>query len=342
MKQEPDVIVFSVAEWEGEYWSEDRPGGVDTPPTRGAIYTIHADGTNLRKVAAPGGHAHYAHFSPDGQFIYFQSNARGPWDIYRCRPDGSGLTNLTKDHALSKASYGYDISLDGKLLVYSSESDTCRIAIMKADGAEPRLVAPDLVYHYMASFSPDSNRVVFAYAANHYRLFLCRLDGSERIPLTPDLPGCMVPQFTPDGKTIFFLHRDGEIYRIDPDGRNLKRLTQGNDYNSFHLSEKDKHGSRDAPDASHDGARLAYVGRVKGIPQVFTMKTDGSSRRQITHRPTACARVQWSPDDTRVSFISFEGKFPQLSVVQAQGGEPRQLTNVQGAVDFPRWKPRHQ
>jgi len=326
--------------WEGDYWSEDRAGGVDTPPVKSAIYTIRADGTEMRKSADPGGRSHYAHFSPDGQWIYFQSNAAGRWNIYRCRPDGSELADLTKDHAMSKESYGYNISRDGKLLVYSSVSDTCRIGIMNADGTAPRLVAPDLAYHYMADFSPDGQHVVFAYAAHHYRLILCRIDGTQRIPLTPDRPGCLMPRFTPDGKTIFFLQRDGEIHRIDPDGRNHRALTKGNDYNSFHLSEKDAHGSRDPADASHDGKRLAYIGRVKGIPQVFTMKIDGTDQRQLTHRPTACARVRWSPDDERISFISFEGKLPQLFLISAEGGEPKQLTDVAGAVDFPNWRPR--
>jgi Tol biopolymer transport system component len=36
-------------------------------------------------------------WSGDGQWIYFASAADGDWDIYRIRPDGSGLENLT-DH----------------------------------------------------------------------------------------------------------------------------------------------------------------------------------------------------------------------------------------------------
>jgi Tol biopolymer transport system component len=36
-------------------------------------------------------------WSVDGQWVYFASAQDGDWDIYRIRPDGSGLENLT-DH----------------------------------------------------------------------------------------------------------------------------------------------------------------------------------------------------------------------------------------------------
>ncbi len=38
-----------------------------------------------------------AAWSADGQWIYFASSLAGNWDIYRMRPDGSGIQNLTED-----------------------------------------------------------------------------------------------------------------------------------------------------------------------------------------------------------------------------------------------------
>ena len=36
-------------------------------------------------------------WSADGEWIYFPSAEDGDWDIYRIRPDGSGLENITPD-----------------------------------------------------------------------------------------------------------------------------------------------------------------------------------------------------------------------------------------------------
>src|SRR5437773_592268 len=48
-RKEPG-LVFSVKNWDGEYYSKDIPGGVETTPVVGAIYTINADGSGLKKI----------------------------------------------------------------------------------------------------------------------------------------------------------------------------------------------------------------------------------------------------------------------------------------------------
>src|SRR5262249_32762514 len=145
-------------------------------------------------------------------------------------------------------------------------------------------------------------------------------------------------QFTPDGKTIVFIRRDGDVYRIEADGRNLRRLTEGGSHVEFKLSAKDQHGSTDGPHVSPDGKRIAYVAVKDGGPNVCIMNLDGTKQRQLTFRKTPCGRVRWSPDGSRLAFVSFEGQYPQLFVVATKGGEPRQLTRLEGAVYFINWK----
>jgi Tol biopolymer transport system component len=156
--------------------------------------------------------------------------------------------------------------------------------------------------------------------------------------LTPEYPECFVPQFTPDGKWLVFLRRDGDIYRVRADGKQMRRLTSGNGYVEFRLSDKDRHGSTDAPHISPDGGKIAYIAIKEGIPNVCVMDIDGGQQRQITFRKSSCGRVRWSPDGKYLAFVSFEAKYPQLFVV-ADGGKPRQLTRLTGAVYFINWKP---
>jgi sugar lactone lactonase YvrE len=86
-RAEPRQLVFSVKTWEGGFASRDISGGVETTPVLGAIYTIHADGSGLRKVVQLGKNTDNPAFSPDGKWIYFQSNASGHSHVYRCLPD---------------------------------------------------------------------------------------------------------------------------------------------------------------------------------------------------------------------------------------------------------------
>jgi Tol biopolymer transport system component len=192
----------------------------------------------------------------------------------------------------------------------------------------------------MAALSPGKDCVVFSGPARGYRLLLARLPEGQPVELTPNHPECFVPQFTPDGRTIVFIRRDGDVYRIDVDGSNFRRLTQGNRHVEFKLSAKHQHGSTDSPRVSPDGKHIAYVAVKDDVPNVCVMNLDGTGQRQLTFRKTPCGRVRWSPDGAHVAFVSFEGKYPQLFVVAATGGEPRQLTRLQGAVYFVNWKPQ--
>jgi Tol biopolymer transport system component len=316
---------------------------LETTPVVGAIYSVKGDGAGLKKVVRLGKNTDYPTVSPDGKWVYFQSNATGRSQIYRCRPDGNNVVNLTEGDLLGKKwkdAFGYFLSADGTRLLYTvHDGSTGRVVLANADGSEPRFIAPDLGYIYMAALSPTNDRVVFSGPARGYRLQLAALPDGKPLELTPDHTDCFVPQFTPDSKTIVFVRRDGDVYRVDADGKNLRRLTEGNRYVEFRLSAKDKHGSTDGPQISPDGKQIAYLAVKDGVPNVCVMNLDGRGQRQLTSRKTPCGRVRWSPDGKQIAFVSFEDKYPQLFVVAAKGGEPRQLTRLEGAVYFVNWKP---
>jgi TolB protein len=336
-------LVFSVKTWEGDYASSDVPGGVKTTPVESAIYTVKSDGTGLKRVVDLGKNTDYPTYSPDGRWLYFQSNASGRSHVYRCTPDGKDVKALTDGDRLGKSwrdSFGYALSPDGRQLLYTVHDGTSgSVALADADGGHPRLLFPKAGYVYMGALSPAGDRVVVSGPARGYRLMIARLPDGELRELTPDHPESFVPQFTPDGKVIVFLRRDGDIYRVDADGKNLRRLTEGNRYVEFRLSAKDSHGSTDGPQISPDGRQVAYIAVKDGVANVCVMNIDGSGQRQVTKRKSACGRVRWSPDGKHLAFVSFEGKYPQLFTVAAEGGEPRQVTRLDGAVYHVSWKP---
>lgn len=344
-------LVFSVRTWEGDYASRDVPGGVETTPTLGSIYTVNADGTGLKRVVPPGPGVDFPASSPDGKWVYYQAGGRGGTQVYRCRQDGSGAASLTPPEKLTdqlkgetpfkvKEAFGYALSADGtKMVLTAHDGSSGRAIVADADGSSPAFVAPGLGYTYMARLGPKNDRVVFSGPARGYRLLLAALPDGKPVELTPDHPDCFVPQFTPDGKTVVFVRRDGDVYRVDADGKNLQRLTEGNRYVEFRLSPKDTHGSTDGPAVSPGGKRVAFVALKDGVPNVFVVGIDGRDRRQVTARKTPCGRVTWSPNGKELSFVSFEGKYPQLFVVPAEGGEPRRITNLDGGVNFAHWLP---
>ncbi len=343
------ALIFSVKTWEGEYASKDVPGGVETTPAVGAIYTIRPDGSGLRVVVPPGRNADSPMASPDGRWVYYQSNVTGDTRVYRCKRDGTGTADLTPPdrlterfqataHFVVRNSYGCALAADGRTMAFTvHDGKTGRVALANADGSSPQLVAPALGYTYMAALSPTGDRVAFSGPARGYRLLTAAVPGGDAVELTPDHTECFVPQFVPDGKSIVFIRRDGDVYRVDADGKNLKRLTVGNGHVEFRLSPADRHGSTDGPDVSPDGTRIACVAIQNGVANVFVTDLDGGNRRQLTFRRSPCGRVRWSPDGQSLAFVSFVGKYPQLFVVPAAGGDARQLTALDGAVSIVNW-----
>ncbi len=342
MKDAVGELVFSVKMWEGDYTSRDVPGGVETTHVEGVIYTVRADGTGLKKLTDLGKNTDNPSFSPDGRWVYFQSNASGRSHVYRCTPDGKDVKALTDGDRLGKSwkdAYGYALSRDGLRLLYTvHDGTTGRVALADADGGNPRLLFPKLGYAYMGALSPAGDRVVVSGPARGYRLLVADLPDGEPRELTPDHPDSYTPQFTPDGKALIFVRRDGDVYRVGIDGKGLRRLTEGNRYVEFRMSAKDSHGSTDGPQISPDGKQVAYVAIKGGVPNVCVMTIDGADQRQVTTRKASCGRPRWSPDGKQLAFVSFEGKYPQLFTVAAGGGELRKLTRLDGGVNFVNWR----
>ncbi len=338
------VIAFSVKQWEGKYVTSDTDASRNTP-CRGGIWTVDLRTGDVHKRVDVGGMTANPIFSRDGQWLYFQSDGSGAYEIYRCRPDGRDVQNLTgpqnPDHKW--ASYGFSISHDGNQVLHTIHNGkVAKTALMNADGSDRHAIElPGIDYFYMGALSPDGKSLAFANVATDYSLMIADLASGQSRLLDKGLPAvrCIVPQFDSDGKQLVFLKTDGDLYSIRTDGTDKRQLTHGNGYNTFYLSATDEHGSSDPPSLSPDGQRVAFIGRREGVPQVLTINRDGSDLRQITFRPTPCGRAKWSPDGTQLAFISFEDRYPQLFVVNSQGGEPRKLTNLSAAVYFLNWQP---
>jgi TolB protein len=149
--------------------------------------------------------------------------------------------------------------------------------------------------------------------------------------------------FSADGRRLIFQStRPGEsacdqIYTMDLDGRNVKRVSTGRGrttcayffpqgerilYSSTHL------GSSECP-APPDYSQ-GYVWPLNPHYDIFTADPDGSNIRRLTDSGTYDAEATISPDGSKIVFTSMRDGDLDLYVMDADGANVRRLTSALG------------
>jgi Tol biopolymer transport system component len=129
----------------------------------------------------------------------------------------------------------------------------------------------------------------------------------------------------------FYSQRDGrtEIYVIDSDGGNLRRLTDN--------------GAGDmAPAVSPDGRRIAFTTNRDGNNEIYVMNADGSDPQRLTNNSVYESHPAWAPDGSRIAFVSDRDGNREIYVMDADGTNPRRLTDHPAEDMRPTWSPDSQ
>jgi TolB protein len=175
-----------------------------------------------------------ARWFPDANWIAFSDRANGNSEIFRIRPDGSDLENLTKQPSSDATAV---ISPDGGQLVFWSDRGQpagAQLWIMNFDGSDAHPLTPRKGWEGDAIWSPDGRSIVFVcdrLDSPGNLLDLCEINadgsGEKRLLFHTNHDG--QPTISPDNKRIVFVARsDGnlELYLVNRDGSGLRRLTR--------------------------------------------------------------------------------------------------------------------
>ncbi|MGH7397607.1 MAG: S9 family peptidase [Candidatus Rokuibacteriota bacterium] len=101
------------------------------------------------------------------------------------------------------------------------------------------------------------------------------------------------------------------------------------------------------PQIAPDGRTVAFVvttlseERDEYLSSIWVVSTAGGEPRRFTTGPRRDTTPRWSPDGSRLAFISEReaGKKGQLHVMPAAGGESVRLTDLRHGVSAPEWSP---
>jgi TolB protein len=244
-------------------------------------------------------------WSPDGSRIAFRRE-RGPdGAIYTVRPNGSGLTRVSRRCPMAKPrhcdeDFGPAFSPNGRDVAFLSfDGKKGEIVIVASDGRNRRVVVPasPRAQFMDPEFSPDGKRVVFeqhnlgrSKPRDGQALFAVNLDGSGRSRITPWSLSAGDPDWSRDGQWILFGSNEGldkrsQLYVIHPDGTGLKQLT--------HLRQRNL-GFASA--FSPDGNWIVLgAGGVAGNADLYLMRANGRGLRALTRTRLWDSWPDWAP-----------------------------------------------
>jgi TolB protein len=310
-------------------WAENVNG-------RGRIVALTAP-TNAQ-VAASANEA--AAPKRNGDILFGSIRVRnGPRLLYLMGPTGTHQRRLGTARNVWSPAW----SPGGKWIAYGStprNGGLCpQLYVMRADGTHVRRLTHDRNCYLDPTWAPDGKRIAFDVWGGPATagIWTMNLDGSGRRLVTDKGAS---PAWSPDGSTIAFRSKFPEaIWLMDADGSNLRQLTTPTD------RPRARDDSDIEPAWSFNGKWIAFSRQHPVAREwqrdIFIVRSDGNGLRQLTSHVRQNTMPAWSPDGTRIAFVSDRAHrdLGDIYVMKADGAGQKRLTrNVDN--QWPDWRAR--
>ncbi|WP_412069178.1 tolB protein precursor protein [Rubrivirga sp. IMCC43871] len=254
--------------------------GRAVPVEGGALeQLVLVEGDTAQALTPPRRRARHPAWSPDGQWLVFESDLDGFSDVYRVDRQGGALTRLT---ANVEGNFEPTVSPDGAAILFSSSRDQqAEIYRMRSDGTTQTRLPASPRDEWRARWSPDGRSVVvLSNERGRDELYLMSADGIGRRRLNAtrtDAGAAEVleaePTWSPDGGSLAYSTRTrtgaGQVWRLD--------LADGQ-----HHALTDTTSLNGSPEWSPDGRYLAFVSNRDGDGELYVMRADGSGLTRLT------------------------------------------------------------
>ncbi len=251
----------------------------------------------LRQLTDDSAQDGFPSWSPDGRYILFSRyggdvapEKTGLWLVSPGGGEPHQLTAFIGEHP--------DWSPDGRYIAFDGDFGNS-IQLVSASGGVPVRIVPEsipVLRGGQPKWSPDGSRIAFKEGSNLWVLDVStsRLDKVFREPGKVPIP----TGWSLDGSEIYVSLREGaenpnsSIWAISAIGQDRRQLTL------------EKESAYPYADVSPDGSLLAVVWCEGRNCDLWVMSAAGGKRVQITSHPGYDDGPSWSPDGTRIAFVS--------------------------------------
>ena len=235
--------------------------------------------------------------------------------------------------------YQPDCSPDGRWVVYASyDNDAVELWELNLETKQSHALTSGGAVNVEPRFSPDGKRIAFVSTSYHGRFHIFvgdfndgELKNVQRITgeTRSDLPRFyysefdheISPAWSPDGSELMFISNRGHIYGTGGIWR--MKAEAGAAAQEIHSEETTW---RTRPDFSPDGKRIVYASYLgRQWHQLWVMPSHGGDAFPLSYGDFDNINPRWSPDGSKIAFISNRDGNTSLWIQEAMGGAQRQI-----------------
>ena len=283
-------------------------------------------------------------WSPDStEIIYSMAGS-----LWRQRLDSTVAVQLTAANAYD---YQPDWSPDGRWVIYCSyRDDALELWALDLSSGATQPLTHNIAVNTEPRFSPDGTRIVFTSTLYNKRFHvftadfsngtlthLSRLTGEHKSALPryyySEFDHEINPVWSRDGREIIYVSNRNHIYgtggfwRMAAPAPGAAPLTDDAERGAgqeFHYEETNW---KARPDLSPDGSRLIYSSYLGGRSwhSLWLMPAGGGDAFPVTYGDWDMTYPRWSPDGTRVAFISNKDGNTDIGWLRIPGGLSQSL-----------------
>jgi Tol biopolymer transport system component len=309
----------------------------------GGIFVMGATGESVKRLSNFGNNPAW---SPDSKEIGCADE--GPVDpavrstsnsrVWAVNVATGERRQVTKEDAIQP-----NWSPHGDRIVYGGRRNAAQrdIWTIPAGGGEPTEVTNDQAIEGSPVWSPDGKYLYFssdrAGSMNLWRVPIEERTGKVLGPAeavtTPSSYSAQL-SFSLDGRRMVYsqISSRGNLQQVgfDPDQETVTGqpvwITQGTRW-------------ANTPNLSPDGEWLAFDSQRGKQDDLFVIRRDGTSLRQLTDDPYKDRQPRWSPDGKQIAFFSDRTGKWVVWMINSDGSGLKQLTYTPGGATNPQWSP---
>lgn len=249
------------------------------------------------------------------------------------------LVGAVSCHSINQTSNRKIEALKEQIMFTSRRDGNFEVYLINGDTTNVERLTNNEATDYGINWSPDGKYILFySDRSGNEEVWRMNSDGSFPINLTNAPSSERAASYSPDAKTIVFTsdrdNKTKDLYLMDPDGSNVRRLT----YNRVYC---------ESPEWTKDGKQIVFTMVVQKDStdenfdgEIFIMNADGSTQLRLTHREGFDSGADISPDGNRIAFYgkSKAGNY-DIFIMNLDGSNVTNLTDDSIEDYSPSWSP---